>query len=279
MQLRRFLTSVCTLIIIGGSWSMTDHAENRQRPFHVSIVDSSGLFDFDWYVARYAEECAQADPLIHFCEKGWRLGLQPNPYFHPAWYAKTYGAEFLPDENPLLHYIRLGERENAWPSPHFDPEWYRGEYAIDKDASPLRHYLLNRAGGTYSPLPIFDVAAYVQSNPDCLTTGKDPYLHWLQQPKEEVNAPPFSESPWAAVLHLVGGNLEQGQLPDAVPGRAFKRVLRLFIPFIPFDEAWYCRHYPDVAAALKCGLIASAHGHFIDYGFFEGRSSAGRLNW
>jgi hypothetical protein len=238
------------------------------------MVESSGLFDRDWYLASYPEVGDQEDPLIHFCQDGWRKGFHPNPYFQPAWYAQTYGAELLPNENPLLHYIRLGERENAWPSPHFDPEWYRDEYAIGECASPLRHYLLNRAAGTYSPLPVFDVAAYVEGNPECLATGPDPYLHWLQQPKTETDPPPISESPMAAILDLLGGSLERGNIPDAVPWEAFTQALRLFIPLMPFDEAWYCRHYPDVAAAVKCGLIASAHGHFVDYGFFEGRSPA-----
>ena len=63
-------------------------------------------------------------------------------------------------------------------------------------------------------------------------------------------------------------------LPDTVSHAAFNDILRSFIPLLPFDEAWYCRRYPDVAAAVKCRVIATAHGHFIDYGFFEGRSSA-----
>jgi hypothetical protein len=262
---------------------LTGHLENNAQGLDVSVIDSSGLFDRDWYLASYPEVDQQADPLIHFCRDGWRHGLQPNPYFHPAWYAKTYGAELLPDENPLLHYIRVGERENAWPSPHFDPEWYRDQYAIcpnkDERESPLRHYLLNRAAGTYSPLPVFDAAAYAVANPECLATGQDPYLHWLQQPKKAADPPPSSESPLATVLDLVGGSLEHGKIPDAVSWEAFTQALRLFIPLIPFDEAWYCSHYPDVAAAVKCGLIASAHGHFVNYGFFEGRSPAPRGRW
>jgi hypothetical protein len=251
---------------------LTEHPESRPQSLDVSVVDSSGLFDRDWYVASDPEAGQQANPLVHFCRHGWRRGLQPNPYFDPAWYAKTYGGEFLPDENPLLHYIRRGERENAWPSPHFDPEWYRDQYTIGEHDSPLRHYLLNCGAGTYSPLPAFDVAAYVEGNPECLASG-DPYLHWLRQPKEEVVPPPFSDSPLAAVLDLVGGG-EHGGVPDVVPWKTFTQALSLFIPFIPFDEAWYCRHYPDVAAAAKCGLITSAHSHFVDYGFFEGRSPA-----
>ena len=253
---------------------MTEDRENSSQHFDLSIVDSSGLFDRDWYLGSYPEAAKQADALSHFCGQGWRQGLAPNAYFDPAWYTKTYASEFLPDENPLLHYIRRGEQENAWPSPHFDPQWYRDEYAIGERESPLGHYLLNRAAGTYSPLPIFDAAAYAQDNPSCLETGKDPYLHWLERPKEDEIPPPFSESPWGNVLDLVCGSPEQAEIPDAVPWETFKQALRLFIPSIPFDEAWYCKHYPDVAAAVKCGLIATAHGHFVDYGFFEGRSPA-----
>jgi hypothetical protein len=257
---------------------LTEHLKKRPENLDVSVVEASGLLDRDWYLASYPEAGARAEPLIHYCQTGWREGWQPNPYFDPAWYSKTYGTELVPDENPLLHYIRRGERENSWPSPHFDPEWYRDEYAIDAGESPLRHYLLHRGSGKYSPLPIFDVSAFVEGNPEWMATGLDPYLHSLQQPNEP-EPPPGSESPMAIVLDAVGGNLEQGSIPDAIPWEAFTQALRLFIPHIPFDDVWYCRHYPDVAAAVKCGLMTSAHEHFVNYGFFEGRSPAPPGRW
>ena len=239
-----------------------------------AIVQRSGLFDRDWYLASHPEMSDGTDPAAHFCREGWRHELQPNPYFHPAWYTQTYRCELAPGENPLLHYIRRGERENAWPSPHFDPEWYRMEYALSEGESPLRHYLLNRFSGTYSPLPIFDVAEYVTTHPDCLATGRDPYLQWLENPTETFQRPPPGSSPLAEVMRLVGGNPETGEVPDTVSADGLRQVLRLFIPLIPFDEAWYCRCYPDVATAVECHLITSAHQHFIDYGFFEGRTPA-----
>jgi hypothetical protein len=239
-----------------------------------SLVQRSGLFDRAWYLSNYPEAGDQPDIVAHFCREGWRGGLQPNPYFHPDWYAKTYCPELAPDENPLLHYIRRGERENAWPSPHFDPEWYRDEYALSESESPLRHYLLNRSAGTYSPLPVFDVGEYLATHPQCRAAGEDPYLHWLHQPKEAPQTPPPGDSPLATILRLVGGNLETGNIPETVSGESLKQVLRRFIPLIPFDEAWYCSSYPDVATAVKCHLIATAHTHYIDYGFFEGRSPA-----
>lgn len=247
---------------------------SRGVDLEASTVERSGLFDSDWYLRNYPELGDQADPVAHFCRDGWRRGLQPNPYFHPAWYARTYRAELAPDQNPLLHYILRGERENAWPSAHFDPEWYREEYALGEHESPLRHYLLNRSAGTHSPLPVFDAPEYVASHPECLAPGQDPYLHSLQQPQEAPQQPPPSDSPLATILKLVGGNLETGDIPQTVSWDTLKQVLQVFIPLIPFDEAWYCESYPDVAAAVSCHLIESAHRHFIDYGFFEGRSPA-----
>jgi hypothetical protein len=237
-------------------------------------VQRSGLFDRDWYLANHPELDDGSDPIAHFCREGWLHELQPNPYFHPAWYAKTYRSEIAPGENPLLHYIRRGERENAWPSAHFDPEWYRMKYALSEHESPLRHYLLNRFSGAYSPLPIFDAAQYLASHPDCRTMGADPYLQWLEDPAETFQRPPPDSSPLARVLRLAGGTPETGTIPDGISAEALKQVLRLFIPLIPFDEDWYCKCYPDVATAVSCHLITSAHQHFIDYGFFEGRTPA-----
>ena len=239
-----------------------------------SAVDSSGLFDRDWYLASYAQAGGAAeDPVTHFC-RNWSQDFQPNPYFHPTWYARTYAAEFRPGENPLLHYIRRGERENAWPSPHFDPEWYRNEYAIGESESPLRHYLRNRGGGAFSPLPVFDAAAYTAAHPQWSASAQDPYLHSLQHREEEQETVPRLEWTLATVLHLAGGNPETASLPDTVGQDAFVRVLRLFIPLIPFDATWYCNNYPDIAAALRSGAITSAHQHFLEHGFFEGRSPA-----
>lgn len=236
-----------------------------------SIVESSGLLDRAWYLASYPEVRAQGvNPVEHFCGEGWRLGFRPNPYFYPDWYARTYGSEFLPQENPLLHYIRRGESENAWPSPHFDPEWYRNEYALGASESPLRHYLLNCKSAAFSPLPLFDAAAYTAAHPELLALGQDPYLHWLQEEAVKQNRAP--EVTFATVLDLAGVR-SRDSVPDTVSWEGLTRILRLFIPLIPFDESWYCASNPDVVEAVNSGDIRSAHEHYIEYGFFEGRSS------
>ena len=38
-----------------------------------------------------------------------------------------------------------------------------------------------------------------------------------------------------------------------------------------FDEAWYLGAYPDIAAAVRDGCVASGYEHYIRQGFLEGR--------
>ena len=249
---------------------MTKHPVESSLAETASLIEASGLFDRHWYVGSYPEAGESAGSLEHFCSGGRLRALQPNPYFDTPWYAKTYGDEFLPGEAPVLHYIRRGERENAWPSPHFDPEWYRETYAIG-DESPLRHYLRHRASGAHSPLPVFDAVDYVAAYPECLAEGPDPYLHSLAHPVEPPQPLSPGDSPLAKVVELLGGDFEAGDIPDPVAWEAVKNALDFFVPFIPVDEDWYFRQYPDVAAAVQCGQLISAQEHFIHWGFSEGR--------
>ena len=39
----------------------------------------------------------------------------------------------------------------------------------------------------------------------------------------------------------------------------------------PFDEGWYRQAYPDVDAAVRQGVFASGHQHYLDFGRDEGR--------
>jgi SAM-dependent methyltransferase len=64
---------------------------------------------------------------------------------------------------------------------------------------------------------------------------------------------------------------ESGSRRDVIEPGELVRVLRLLLPLVRFDTEWYLRCYPDVAAALASGAAHSAHQHFVDHGYFEGR--------
>jgi SAM-dependent methyltransferase len=57
--------------------------------------------------------------------------------------------------------------------------------------------------------------------------------------------------------------------------REVRQFLEPMIARLPFDEGWYLSANPDVAAAVQIDPNLSAHAHFVQYGYFEGRAPMG----
>ena len=67
----------------------------------VQLVQSSFLFDADWYLRRYPEVAAQGlDAATHYCTSGWWRGYEPSPYFN------SQDAQATPNQNPLVHALK-----------------------------------------------------------------------------------------------------------------------------------------------------------------------------
>ena len=64
---------------------------------------------------------------------------------------------------------------------------------------------------------------------------------------------------------------ENGELRVSGTYEDFVNMIRQLIVGIEVDEAWYLEHYPDIADAIKEGIVASAQQHFVNDGSFEGR--------
>ncbi len=141
------------------------------------IVDS-GLVDAPWYLACHPDiGAASIDPATHFCRYGWRENRAPNAWFDPAWYLAENADVVSIGINPLLHYVRHGEVEGRRPTAHFDPAWYRIAHAVPAGASSLRHYLMHRTGGIFSPSALLYGTPYLSLYRQDLANGIDPYLH------------------------------------------------------------------------------------------------------
>ena len=52
----------------------------------------------------------------------------------------------------------------------------------------------------------------------------------------------------------------------------FTHLVRMFLYYAPFDEAWYLESYPEIAKAIQAGNVSSAHSHFLWHGYYEGRT-------
>ncbi len=186
------------------------------------LLLQSGLFDADWYVARYPDTRLVAlTPLEHFLRFGWRLGRCPGPCFDPDDYLRRYPDVAAADIDPLRHYLLFGSQEgrqaagaggqaaDANPlhrisrSGLFDPQWYRDEYqdVAESGIDPLEHYVLHGGRERRDPGPRFDTAHYLQQCPEARRC-EVPLLHYLQHGKGRGFSPlpRLSRQPWWAEL-------------------------------------------------------------------------------
>ncbi len=143
-----------------------------------ALLQGSPLFDADYYRQHNADIPSDIDPIMHFCQSGWREGRYPNPYFDPAFYQRTNPDIARAEINPLVHYLEFGDREGRRPSARFDPAWYRDQYGLGADAIALADFLERRHSGKVSPVPLFDPTWYLDRNPDVAASRTDPFEHF-----------------------------------------------------------------------------------------------------
>ena len=130
----------------------------RSRRCEVAVVRLAGAVDEAGYLAHNQSQAERgAEPVNHFCRRGWRALRNPSPDFDVWW----YWAEYLDptDEseravNPLIHYLLDGRHRGLLPLPH---RVARTPAAVP--AGPRRACLF----ATYDPDGLVDdtVVAYV----------------------------------------------------------------------------------------------------------------------
>ncbi|WP_152192645.1 glycosyltransferase [Georgenia satyanarayanai] len=116
----------------------------------VRLVQESGLFDPDWYLAQLepaARTDAAADPAAHLVDHGDARGLSPHPAFVPGHYAsqpaRTAKEQVQVARRPFLHYLDLGAEAGRSPHPLFDAASYLAGHPESGTApgGPLAHFL------------------------------------------------------------------------------------------------------------------------------------------
>lgn len=111
----------------------------------IEIIQSSGLFDVNWYFSQLQDgQDLPSNPISHYLLVGSKQGLMPNRLFKPDWYNMQYPDVAASGMDPLLHYIASGWREGRRPSAIFDPLYYsRNTPGYDSYDEPLSHCLTN----------------------------------------------------------------------------------------------------------------------------------------
>ncbi|WP_110665716.1 hypothetical protein [Salinicola halophilus] len=95
--------------------------QRKRQEETIAEVESSELFDGQWYLKQYPDLANDADyaskPALHYLKFGGFEGRNPSPHFDSAGYLEAYPDVALTGINPLLHYIRDGIKEGREPRP------------------------------------------------------------------------------------------------------------------------------------------------------------------
>ena len=232
----------------------------------IPILQASGLFDTDWYLAQNPDVAeAGINSLLHYLHPGVQEGRDPNPLFDTDWYLAQNPDVARAGINPLLHYLHPGVQEGRDPNPLFDTDWYLAQNPDVAEAgiNPLLHYLHPGAQEGRDPNPLFDTDWYLAQNPDVAEAEINPLLHYLCFGAQEGRDPnPLFDTDWYLaqnpdvgevginpLLHYLCFGVQEGRDPNPL-----------------FDTNWYLAQNPDVAEA---GINPLAH--YLSVGASEGR--------
>lgn len=97
---------------------ISPHRRQATLRRHVKLVESSALFDKEWYLAQNKDvQQAGVDPIWHYLKFGAAEGRDPYPGFDTSFYLETYPDVAQSGVNPLVHFIKFGRGEGRTPSP------------------------------------------------------------------------------------------------------------------------------------------------------------------
>src|SRR6516164_6139088 len=155
------------------------HTMARDFAYERALLTDSGIFDAESYVAKAGEE-ARPDPIGHYLQQGWRLGLEPNDAF-PGSFFQPYFASIHRDGPPAITWLTLrsagwsmlgsreeieGLAERVRNSGLFSDSYYATQLPSGTDLDRAIHYVIVGERMGLAPSPDFDSAYYAARNPD-----------------------------------------------------------------------------------------------------------------
>ncbi|ESA33021.1 glycosyl transferase family 2 [Leptolyngbya sp. Heron Island J] len=119
-------------------------AKHPQMTRQILALKRCGLFSNEYYLINYPDVAESGyDPLIHYIERGYLEGRNPNLLFDSEYYLTENPDVRKAGINPLLHYAKYGFKEGRDPSWKFNTKYYLETYpdVFISGLNPLYHYL------------------------------------------------------------------------------------------------------------------------------------------
>jgi len=152
--------------------------KGRDETEQLALLKSSGLFDVEYYVSRYADLIsAGIDPAVHYLLHGGTEGRDPHPLFSSSYYLAQCPELVASGDNPLVHYLTVGH-SRLDPNPFFQTSYYL-EQRPEAMPTPLNHYISIGEREGSSPSVLFDSKYYAAQNPDLVSAKINLLSHYM----------------------------------------------------------------------------------------------------
>ncbi len=158
--------------------------------YQKSIIESSLLFNSEYYVNQLGVTPESIDPIRHFLVSGWRQGLNPSPFFDTKYYLRKNPHLLENSICPLIDFLTGWTVHFKKPCVLFDTKYYCQSVAPETLAGgdPVTHYL-TRDALFHSPHPLFDAEFYLLLNLDVCASGINPWEHFVRFGQAEGRQP------------------------------------------------------------------------------------------
>lgn len=140
-----------------------DLANGKEIAEKIRIIQNSGIFDPDFYVAQIGQtKIGYSAAIAHYLNEGAKNNLDPHPLFDTTFYVNNNLDVDFNVYNPLLHFIVEGEKKGRDPHPLFESQFYINTYLDVRQSAinPLVHYIHFGAKEKRSPAFTFDAKRY-----------------------------------------------------------------------------------------------------------------------
>ena len=178
---------------------MTTHESavvDEIRNEFIAMLEKTRFVDGDYYRSSLNQP-ELLDPVRHYADIGWRIGLEPNARFDGAFLRPFYEAAgmFKPpayvwlELSALVDFSPANRREaeevaaHLRLSPAFDAEFYARRLPAGMD--PALHYAVVGEPMGWRASPLFDSAYYRERYPEVASAGFSPLLHYERHGRQE----------------------------------------------------------------------------------------------
>ncbi len=249
-------------------------SNTAQLMAQVNDVRNSSLFDATYYLSTYPDVAPlTADPILHYCEHGWREGRNPSSVFDTKFYLIANGDVKDEGINPFWHYVKFGRDEGrqtqsrdgqAVADAHdirnsglFDASYYLATY---QDVSPLPsdpilHYCEHGWREGRNPSRIFDTNFYLSTNSDVKDEGINPFCHYVKFGRNEERQTQSATGSGAHLIAAFSSHERALKEAEVIRGSGL------------FDSSYYIAMYRDIQPPPADPIY-----HYCERGWREGRN-------